>query len=113
MTTRYKNQEVFTNMRAAYRRYLKKSRGMNQVVQYNTPKFRHPSTEELTNFNVVVHVWSTGDRYFKLAHEYYGDPEMWWVIALYNQKPTEFHVKLGDILYIPTPLETVLFYIGY
>jgi len=32
---------------------------------------------------------------------------------LYNQKPTEFHLKLGDVVYIPTPLETVLFYVGY
>ena len=100
-------------MRLAYKRYLKKSRGMEQITQYSTPKFRHPDVSDLRNFNEVTHVWKTGDRYYKLAHEYYGDAEMWWVIALYNQRPTEFHVKLGDILYIPTPLETVLFYIGY
>ena len=50
---------------------------------------------------------------FKLASKYYDDPTMWWVIAFYNQKPTEFHLKLGDLVYIPVPLETVLFYIGY
>ena len=100
-------------MRLAYKRYLKKSRGMEQITQYSTPKFRHPDVSDLRNFNEVTHVWKTGDRYYKLAHEYYGDAEMWWVIALYNQRPTEFHVKLGDVLYIPTPLETVLFYIGY
>ena len=97
----------------AYKRYLKKTRGLEQVNQYSTPKFRHPDANDIANFSVINHVWKTGDRYFKLAHEYYGDPEMWWVIALYNQKPTEFHAKLGDVLYIPTPLETVLFHIGY
>ena len=110
---RYKNQSVFTNVNEAYKRYLRKTRGQDAIVQFNTPIFRHPSREEISNFNRINHIWQTGDRYFKLAEEYYNDPEMWWVIALYNQKPTEFHVKLGDIIYVPVPLETVLFYIGY
>jgi len=110
---RYKNQEVFVNIGEAYRRYLKKTRGLENIRQYDTPTFKHPTKKEIKNFNVINHVWGTGDRYFKLASEYYNDPEMWWVIALYNQKPTEFHLKLGDVIYIPTPLETVLFYVGY
>ena len=110
---RYKNQSVFTNANEAYRSYLKKTRGVEKIRQYDTPTFRHPGLEEITNFKRIRHVWKTGDRYFKLADEYYNDPEMWWVIALYNQRPTEFHIALGDIIYIPVPLETVLFYVGY
>jgi nucleoid-associated protein YgaU len=109
---RYFNQEVFKNARAAYRRYLK-ARGLEHVSQYNTPQFKYPSPADAANFSTVKHIWGTGDRYFKLANQYYSDPEKWWVIAFYNQKPTEFHVKLGDVIYIPTPLETVLFYMGY
>ena len=110
---RYFNQKVFRNLKAAYKRYLKKTRGMELIDQYNTPKFKFPSNAEAANFSTIKHVWGTGDRYFKLADRYYNDPKMWWVIAFYNQKPTEFHVKLGDVVYIPTPLETVLFYTGY
>jgi hypothetical protein len=110
---RYKNQEVFVNINEAYRRYLKKTRGINQIKQYSTPTFRHPQKEEIKGFKTIKHIWGTGDRYFKLAEEYYDDPEMWWIIALYNQKPTEFHLKLGDVVYVPVPLETVLFYVGY
>ncbi len=113
MTTRYKNQEIFRNAREAYKKYLKKTRGLSEVTQFSTPTFRHPSVEEFSNFKTLTHVWGTGDKYYKLAHEYYGDSEMWWVIAFFNQKPTEFHLKLGDVIYIPVPLETVLFYIGY
>jgi hypothetical protein len=109
---RYSNQEIFTNARQAYKRYLK-SRGIKLINQYDTPKFRFPKEEDLANFSSIKHVWGPGDRYFKLASQYYGDPELWWVIAFYNQKPTEFHIKLGDVVYIPKPLETVLFYIGY
>tara|TARA_R100000008_G_C3562933_1_gene157350 strand:- start:628 stop:963 length:336 start_codon:yes stop_codon:yes gene_type:complete len=110
---RYKNQNIFTNVREAYRRYLEKTRGTKSIQQYDTPKFRHPSVEDTKNFNVINHIWGTGDRYFKLAHKYYDEPTMWWVIALYNQKPTEFDLKLGDVVYVPVPLESVLFYIGY
>ena len=110
---RYKNQSIFTNANEAYKRYLKKTRGQDTIVQFNTPIFRHPSADEISNFSRVNHIWQTGDRFFKLADEYYSDPEMWWVIAFYNQKPTEFHLNLGDVIYIPVPLETVLFYIGY
>ncbi len=110
---RYKNQSVFTNINEAYRRYLQKTRGLEQVRQFDTPTFKHPSASEIKNFTTINHVWGTGDRYFKLAEQYYNDPTMWWVIALYNQKPTEFHVKLGDVVFVPVPLETVLFYVGY
>jgi len=110
---RYKNQKVFFNDNESYKRYLEKTRGLSQIKQFDTPVFRNPSVDEISNFKAISHVWTTGDRYFKLATEYYNDPTMWWVIAFYNQKPTEFHLRLGDIVYIPIPLETVLFYIGY
>ena len=110
---RYKNQEVFINSKEAYRRYLEKTRGIKQIKQYDTPTFKHPSANEIRNFNVINHIWKTGDRYYKIAEKYYSDPTLWWVIALYNQKPTEFHLELGDIVFVPLPLESVLFHMGY
>ena len=110
---RYFNQKVFVNDKEAYKRFLKKSRGLEQITQYSTPKFEYPTALDRANFETISHVWTTGDKFHKLAGQYYSDPKLWWVIAFYNQKPTEFHVKLGDIVFIPVPLETVLFYIGY
>ena len=109
---RYKNQRVFINDTEPYKRYLVK-RGLEHVKQYTTPKMFYPTSLQSRDFSTINYIWSTGDRYFKLADEYYGDPKMWWVIAFYNQKPTESHVKLGDIIYIPTPLESILYSIGY
>ena len=109
---RYLNQKIFRNVGDDYRRYLKK-RCMEQIDQYTTPKFLYPSPEDNRKFQTISHIWGAGDRYFKLANKYYGDPELWWVIAFFNQKPTEFDIKAGDIIFIPTPLETVLFHIGY
>ena len=39
---------------------------------------------------------------------YYDVAELWWVIAQFNQKPTDSHYSLGDVVYIPLPLEKVL-----
>ena len=58
-----------------------------------------------------LHIWKTGDRYYKLAAAYYGRPQLWWVIALYNQKPTEGHLKIGDVIKIPTSLDLLLYYL--
>ena len=113
MSTRYKNQEIFVNNREAYKRLLASGRGLKEIRQFDTPVFKYPSVEEMKNFQIINHIWATGDRFYKLAHEYYSDSTKWWVIAFFNQKPTEFHLELGDVVYIPTPLETVLFYIGY
>tara|TARA_B100000131_G_scaffold320317_1_gene368162 strand:+ start:208 stop:540 length:333 start_codon:yes stop_codon:yes gene_type:complete len=109
---RYYKNNVFRNNTKAYKRYLKK-RGLAHINQYDTSVFRHPSVAEMKNFSTLEHIWGVGDRYYKLASEHYSDPEMWWVIALFNQKPTESHVKNGDIIYIPYPLQAVLPYLGY
>ena len=113
MGIRYKNQRVFLNDTEAYKRYLK-NRGLKHVKQYSTPKMFYPSDVQASaNFTAQRRIWGVGDRYYKFADEYYQDPAMWWVIAFYNQKPTEFHVKPGDVIFIPTPLDSVLYSIGY
>ena len=40
-------------------------------------------------------MWKLGDRFYKLADQYYGDPTLWWIIAWYNRMPTESHAEGG------------------
>jgi len=110
---RYKNQSIFINDQEAYKTYLKKTRGMKNIRQFSTPKMFYPTSLQARDFETIKRIWGAGDHYFKMAEEYYGDPEMWWVIAFFNQKPTEFHVSPGDVIYIPVPLEAILYSIGY
>ena len=86
---------------------------MTKIIHYNTSKFRHPDLKDLSNFDRVSHIWKVGDKYYKLAAEHYGDPTKWWVIALYNQRPTEAHVTVGEVIFVPYPLDSVLYYMGY
>jgi hypothetical protein len=47
-----------------------------------------------------------------LASEYYGTPELWWVIAWFNGKPTEHHVELGEVIQVPLFLDEALSIFG-
>lgn len=111
MTSRYDTSFVGINDSPKYEK-LFKARGIKQIDQYFTPHMQHITTEEMASLNVIPHVWTVGDRFYKLAHDYYNDPKMWWLIAWFNRTPTEADVKLGYIINIPLPVERVLSLLG-
>ena len=87
-------------------------RGLERIRQFTTPVLRHPTRGGKKTLTRIGHIWKTGDRYYKLAHKYYDDSELWWIIAWYNRTPTEAHVKAGDTIVIPLPLDQVLRLLG-
>ncbi len=105
--SRYENRTVVVNGNELYEKKLEK-RGKKRVNQYNTPVYGYPSIEAIANTQRVAHHWTAGDRYWKLAAKYYNDMSYWWVIAMFNQKPTEAHCNVGDTIYVPLPLEEAL-----
>jgi hypothetical protein len=108
---RYDDRKILLNNSSLYKNYFKK-RDKNFIRHYTSPFFVHPTAEEMRDLSIVNHIWTFGDKYYKLSHEHYGDVQFWWVIAGFNQKPTECHLKLGDIVYVPHGLDQVLFYLG-
>ena len=108
---RYIKNRIFENAGEAYRRYLKK-RGIKKIIQHDTTKFRHPELKDLANFDRINYIWKTGDRYYKLADKYYGSAEDWWIIAWFNKKPTENHIKVGDVVLVPRSLTEIVNIIG-
>ena len=46
--------------------------------------------------------WTYGDSLFKLSYKYYGSYDFWWCIALVNNKPTDAHFTIGDLVLIPS-----------
>ena len=109
MSSRYDNRVVLRNRNRLYR-YLMKERGVSFIRQYNTPRMSYFTPAQIATFQSLQHVWRVGDRYYKLAHTFYGDSKYWWVIAWYNKAPTEAHLRPGDTIYVPVPLEKVLRY---
>tara|TARA_B100000902_G_scaffold360141_1_gene376531 strand:- start:1759 stop:2106 length:348 start_codon:yes stop_codon:yes gene_type:complete len=83
--------------------------GATKVDHLAPVYFGDPVSEEfLEDIEYVTHIFSVGDRLSKLAHEHYGDARMWWVLAWFNAKPTDFHCKIGDKIRIPFPPDEVI-----
>jgi len=107
--SRFGNRRLLQNDLEEYSEFFR-DRDVKQITHFGTGVLRYPSIAHITTLQSIKRVWAVGDRYYKLAAEYYGNPRLWWVIAQYNMMPTEADVRMGDIIYIPLPLEKVMSY---
>ncbi len=105
--SRITNKKKIINSLEMYRP-LFEDRGVNHIKHYGTPEMSYPTAEELQFVDTTTHIWSKGDKLFKLAYEFYGDPKYWYIIAWFNKKPTEAHFKYGTVVFIPEPLSLVM-----
>ena len=104
---RNENRLKFYNDNKLYDEFFDK-KNKKGFVQYNSPSYNEVTEEQKDNIQSAIRIWKTGDRFYKLAFEYYGNPQYWWVIALFNNTPTESHVKPGDQILIPVDHEEVI-----
>ena len=107
MPSRYDDRRIFTNTDDIYFHILEE-RGLERIVQYDTAIFKKLKKSDIKRISTTQRIWTTGDRLFKMASEYYGDPRYWWIIARWNGRPTESHFKPGDIVSIPGPPELII-----
>jgi len=107
MPNRYDRRQIFLNKNELYDNVFEE-RNINSIRHYASADFEYPSVQEMKDLTRIRHVWKVGDRYYKLASQYYNSPQYWWVIALFNKKPTEADLNVGDLIYIPLPLQDVL-----
>ena len=105
---RYRKRGVTANASPEYRDLLKKRDKSSIIHLLSGDGFAKIKIEDIVGAQLVSHIWGTGDRYYKLAAQYYGDPTYWWVIALFNNKPLETDLAAGDIVVIPVPLEIII-----
>ena len=74
---------------------FREDRNVKRIEQYRTPVYPVLTAEVRRGFTSLRHIWTTGDTLWKLATKHYGDPMLWWVLAWYNEKPTESHFEVG------------------
>tara|TARA_R100001594_G_scaffold23528_1_gene46021 strand:+ start:12 stop:341 length:330 start_codon:yes stop_codon:yes gene_type:complete len=98
---------TFINNKRLYRNYFR-DRDQKFIRQYSTPTIKYPTAEELEGITMQKHIWKQGDRFYKLALQYYGSSRYWWVIPWFNQKPLEGDYSYGDLVYVPLPLQDIL-----
>ena len=82
------------------------------IPQLPIANLKYPSASDIKQYDYIYHVWSSGDRLYKLADKYYKNANAWWVIAWFNKKPTEQHFSVGDVVSIPFPLSDLLETVG-
>ena len=109
--SRYNSRKRAVNAEEIYEKVLE-DRGVKRIVQYTTHIMKSPTEEQRLRIRTLDHVWKQGDRYWLLASRNYGNPSYWWVIAQYNERPTESHNQIGDVIKIPINLDVVLGVLG-
>ena len=107
MAQRYDDRNLFFNKEPLYDEVFEE-RNVDGIRHYSTAVMKYPTAAEIQQMTIKNHVWSVGDRYYKLAIDNYGDASYWWVIAMFNQRPTEANWTVGEIVQIPLPLERFL-----
>ena len=107
MSVRFNNRRILLNKEEIYEKFMER-RHVSSIRQWSTGRLYYPTVKDLRGITRNQHIWKAGDRYYKLAIQYYGQARYWWVIALFNQKPTEADVKVGQTLSIPLPLTSIL-----
>ncbi len=110
---RYRLRERVAGLKSFYYTYWKKYSRSEYLEYYATPFFPVLDRGIISEFKHIRHTWKAGDKLYKLAERYYGDSTSWWIIALYNSKPTEAHIRNGEIILVPTPVGAVLARYGY
>ena len=107
--SRYKNTKTFINDSLLYENALE-TRGLTRVRQYATTTFKHLTAAQKESIMAKEISWEVGDRLEKIASREYGDGGYWWIIARYNNKPTDAHFERGDTVLVPLPLSLILGY---
>lgn len=82
-----------------------KKRGVRRIEQYITQTLKNIDVEA---FDYAERIWRDGDSFWKLSTKFYGDPQYWYIIARFNNTPTEAHVSIGDTVKIPINLSMAL-----
>jgi hypothetical protein len=77
-------------------------KGVKFIEIYRTVNFQRIKSRRISI--KAKHVWSHGDKLFKLASRYYGDISKFWIIGLINKRPTDGHYKIGDEVLIPSDI---------
>lgn len=106
---RYKNRKINYNNSELISKILE-LKNIDSIRHYISPQFKIPTYLDRIKIKTIGSVWKRGDKLSKYAEKYYNDPKLWWVIAMYNNKPTDAHFTIGDVFYIPTDLNNLFQY---
>jgi len=80
---RYDEDEILLNA-SEYYEPLRKLRNAKVISHHETPILYHPDVADRAFLATERYIWKYGDRFYNLAYDYYGDQNLWWIIAWFN-----------------------------
>ena len=102
--SRYNRTLRATNDTDKYKRVLEK-RGVTKIEQYRTTTLKHYDTEQVPYIEII---YRDGDSFWKISSRHFGSPEHWYIIARFNNMPSEANLSVGDKIKIPVSLSLAL-----
>ena len=109
---RYSGRKSIRISREDRFKQVKERRGMDFIGVYGTPTFNRLTDADLEGMEYESYTWSRGDRFYKVAYDFYGDSDYWWIIPMFNNTPTEHHLAIGQEIFIPRNKEYVISKMG-
>ena len=109
--SRYNKRTKGVNRNEQWEKTLE-DRGVKEIEQYTTPRFKKLTEDDLARVRTRDYVWKSGDRLWRIAARELGDAKLWWLIAKLNNKPTDALFNAGDIVKIPLNLGIALEVLG-
>lgn len=105
-----------TQIKNNYNQYmhLLEKKDLKFINHYSTiSNIRKENLEK--NILYTEYEWKSSDKFYKLAQEYYSDPSLWWIIAHFNNIPTEHQISVGQMIKIPNSsnLQETINFLGY
>ena len=77
-------------------------RGKKAIVKRDS-KTLPRRTKEIRNLvSELKYMVRANDDWYKIAHKFYGNQNLWYLLAWYNKKPTDTMLQTGDMLLIPS-----------
>ena len=107
MPDRFANRNTIIINKKEMFKQIKTRRDLSSVTLFRTPKYARLPDELIELIEFDTYTWTRGDRFYKLAYAYYDNPNYWWVIAMFNNAPTEQHVLIGEEIFIPLEPELI------
>ena len=104
MLDRNEKRDILLNNHELYKKKLKE-RGIKSFKHYSKMKMSNITSEDMKNITILDHIFVTGDSLAKLSYKYYGDTRYWWILEVFNKKPIDNLIKVGDTIHIPLPVE--------
>ena len=109
--SRYKDLDILANGDLDYKKSFKSQFGNKSILRhYETQEMPYPTSQEISGLDFANHIWKSGDRYYKLAHHFYGDSRYWWIICLMNNlvNPFSYDLLPGTLIKIPNEASTIV-----